>query len=147
MRFKKLLVPHDFSDPSREALQAAAQIAADSGAELVLVHVWQPTAHSYGGPVFPVSFAEDFISQAKEGLESARGDAERAGATRVSTTVLTGAPWHEIVELLRKDASFDLVVLGTHGRTGLKHVLLGSVAEKIVRHAPCPVLVVRTRDG
>jgi nucleotide-binding universal stress UspA family protein len=63
----------------------------------------------------------------------------------VSTTILTGTPWHEVVELLRKDESFDLVMVGTHGHTGLKHVLLGSVAERIVRHAPCPVLVVRTR--
>jgi nucleotide-binding universal stress UspA family protein len=146
MRFKKVLVAVDFSGPSRTALQSAAEMAVDSGAELVLVHVWEPTAQLYGMPAFPVAFADDYIAEAKQGVESAKQDAERTGAKRVSTLVLTGTPWHEIVELLRKDHGYDLVVVGTHGRTGLKHVLLGSVAERIVRHSPVPVLVIRTRD-
>jgi nucleotide-binding universal stress UspA family protein len=145
MRFKKILVALDFSEPSRLALRSAAQLAADSGAELVLAHVWQPNVYSFGGPEFPLSFAEDYTRQAKASLEDSRREAEQVGAHRVSTTILTGTPWHEVVELLRKDESFDLVMVGTHGHTGLKHVLLGSVAERIVRHAPCPVLVVRTR--
>ena len=146
MRFKKLLVALDFSEPSRKALHSAAQMAADNGAEMVLVHVWQPTASLTGGPEFPISFAEDYIQQAKDGLEDSKREAEQMGARRVSTIVLTGTPWHEIAELLRKDESYDLVVIGSHGRTGLKHVLLGSVAERIVRHVPVPVLVVRSRD-
>jgi len=145
MRFKKVLVAVDFSEPSRNAVQSAATLAADSGAELVLVHVWEPTAHLYGMPAFPVAFAEDYLAQAKQSVESAKRDAEQLGAKQVSTLVLTGTPWHELVELLRKDPSFDLVIAGTHGRTGLKHVLLGSVAERIVRHSPVPVLVTRTR--
>lgn len=146
MRFKKVLVALDFSEPSDRALRVASQLSADTGAALVLVHVWQPTIYSYGGPAFPISFAEDYIRDANEKLASAQREAEQAGARQVTSDVLAGTPWHEIVELLRNDRSFDLAILGTHGHTGLKHVLLGSVAEKVVRHAPCPVLVVRSRD-
>ena len=146
MGFKKILVAVDFSEPSHKALQTAAQISADTGAELVLVHVWRPNSHTYGGLVFPVTFAEDYIKDAAEKLTGLRGVAEAAGAKRVATEVLTGAPWHEVIEMVRKDDSFDLIIVGSHGLTGFKHVLLGSVAEKIVRHAPCPVLVVRSRD-
>ena len=83
MRFKKLLVALDFSEPSRKALHSAAQMAADNGAEMVLVHVWQPTASLTGGPEFPISFAEDYIQQAKDGLEDSKREAEqmaRAGS-------------------------------------------------------------------
>ena len=59
----------------------------------------------------------------------------------------TGTPWNETVAIAKRDPSIDLIVMGTHGRTGLKHALLGSVAEKVVRHAPCPVLVARDRDA
>lgn len=146
MGFKKILVAVDFSEPSREALQTAAQIGADTGAELVLVHVWRPNSHTYGGPVFPISFAEDYIKDATVKLTGLQHVAEAAGAKRVTSEVLTGAPWHEVVEMVKKDASFDLIIVGSHGLTGFKYVLLGSVAEKIVRHAPIPVLVVRARD-
>ena len=146
MGFKKILVAVDFSEPSHKALQAAAQISAETGAELVLVHVWRPNSQTYGGPVFPISFAEDYIKDAGVKLTSLQQVAEAAGAKRVSSEVLTGAPWHEVIEMVRKDTSFDLIIVGSHGLTGFKHVLIGSVAEKIVRHASCPVLVVRTRD-
>lgn len=145
MRFKKMLVAVDFSEPSRLAARSAAEMAADSGAALVFVHVWEPTAHLYGMPAFPVAFADDYTEKARQAMEEIRREAEQIGAKHVSTMVLTGTPWNEIVELLRKDESYDLVVVGTHGHTGLKHVLLGSVAERIVRHSPVPVLAVRTR--
>ena len=143
MAFKKVLVAVDFSEPSREALRGAAQIATERDTELVLVHVWEPKAHLYGLPPFPVSSSDEYVQHANAQLDDAKREAERIGAKRVSTLVLTGIPWHEVVELLR---SFDLVVVGTHGRTGLRHVLLGSIAERIVRHAPAPVLVLRTRE-
>ncbi len=146
MGFKKILVAVDFSEPSHKALQTAAQISADTGAELVLVHVWRPSSHTYGGLVFPITFAEDYIKDATVKLAGLQHVAEAAGATRVTSEVLTGAPWHEVIEMVRKDQSFDLIIVGSQGLTGVKHVLLGSVAEKIVRHAPCPVLVVRTRE-
>ena len=146
MGFKKILVAVDFSEPSHKAVEAAARISADTGGELVLVHVWQPSSQTYGGLMFPISFAEDYIKDATLKIAAVQREAEEAGAKHVTSDVRTGAPWHEIVEMVRKDESFDLIIVGSHGRTGLKHVLLGSVAEKVVRHAPCPVLVVRTRD-
>lgn len=145
MRFHKVLAALDFSEPSRVALDAAARMCAASGAELVLAHVWQPTLYSYGMPAFPVAVVEGTVEQVERRLGEARKAAEALGAKHVTTRALSGAPWHELVELLRHDRSFDLAVLGTHGHTGLEHVLLGSVAEKVVRHAPCAVLVVRTR--
>jgi universal stress protein A len=69
-------------------------------------------------------------------------EAHALGATNVDAIFLAGNPADEIIELLHKDPSFDLVVVGTHGRTGLAHVLLGSVAEKIVRRSPCAVLAI-----
>jgi universal stress protein A len=143
MRFKKLLVAVDFSEPSQAAFHTAAQLAADAGAQLVIVHVFQPA--SYTGPLMPVAATEDAQRDARASLAALERQAESVGARRVSSALLTGTPWHEIVELARKDEAIDLVVLGTHGHTGLKHVLIGSVAERVVRHAPCPVLVVRTR--
>jgi nucleotide-binding universal stress UspA family protein len=82
------------------------------------------------------------MEEGERGLALAEDEAKAAGLARVSRKLLAGVPWHAIVETLA-DPSFDLVVMGSHGRTGLARVLLGSVAEKVVRHAPCPVLVVR----
>jgi nucleotide-binding universal stress UspA family protein len=141
MRFKKILVAVDFSPQSREAMRTGAALAAEFDAELTIAHVWQVPLL---GAELPVQVHQ---------LEEVRGDAERqlaaweAEATALANKPVTsvfqlGVPWDELVKLLRRD-NYDLVVLGTHGRTGLKHVLLGSVAEKVVRHAPCAALVVR----
>jgi nucleotide-binding universal stress UspA family protein len=147
MRFKKLLVAIDFSKPSRDAFGRAVAMAADGGASLVLAHVWHPTGYAWGRAELPPARSEhDYIDTARASLEEWKHEAEHAGAHLVTTVVLTGVPWYELVRLLERDPSFDLAVLGTHGRTGIRHVLIGSVAEKVVRHAPCPVLVVRTRD-
>jgi nucleotide-binding universal stress UspA family protein len=137
VRFKKLLVPVDFSEPSRQAFHAGVAMAADTGVPLVLVHVVQ-------GPV--AESRSETVESARLALARWQHDAEVAGAELVSTRVIMGTPWHEIVELLRADRTFDLVIVGTHGRTGIQQVLLGSVAERVVRHAPCPVLVVRVPD-
>jgi nucleotide-binding universal stress UspA family protein len=145
MWFKKILVPTDFSTPSRDAVTAAVRLAADSGAELVFLHVWQRNPYSVGRTEFPSSFADQYMTESLDGLAAAKREAEAAGAHLIHTELLTGVPWNEICEMARKDVAIDLIVLGTHGHTGLRHVLLGSVAEKVVRHAPCPVLVIRTR--
>ncbi len=114
-----------------------------------MVHVWQRPPYSAGAidfpSSFPAGFADEYLSESMSGLEAAKHEAEAAGVRRVEVKVLTGTPWHEIVEMARRDVAIDLIVLGTHGHTGLKHVLLGSVAERVVRHAPCPVLIERTR--
>lgn len=146
MAWKKILCPVDFSSGSAEAMRTAATMAAESGGELVLAHVWQPPVYTMGeGVGLAADLITELIKDAEKGLAQWKGDAERLGAKRVTTTFLSGVPWNEVVTAASADPAIDLIVMGTHGRTGLKHVLLGSVAEKVVRHAPCPVLVIRIR--
>jgi universal stress protein A len=145
MSFHKILCPTDFSEGSREALRLAIENLGPD-AQLVLVHVWQPP-YVYGPDAgIPGSIFLETKTVAETELARWKGEAEQLGARRVTAVLATGAPWHEIVELARRDTEVDLIAMGTHGRTGLKHVLLGSVAEKVVRHAPCPVLAARVRE-
>jgi universal stress protein A len=142
MTFRKILCPVDFSEMSFRALEAAKQLARDGDAELLLVHVWHPPPYVYGAePPLSATVIQDMIDDATRRLRSVELETTKT-LSRVSAKLLTGVPWDQIVDCA-KTAGSDLVVLGTHGRTGLKHVLLGSVAEKVVRHAPCAVLVVR----
>jgi nucleotide-binding universal stress UspA family protein len=145
----KILAPTDFSPNSQEAIRIAIQIARDRGAELVVAHAWYLPALAFGAE--PVAFPSDLVQQmsddAKRGLDEAVRDAKQAGAKVVTGEMLTGVPpWGRIVDLAESDPAVELIVVGTHGRTGLKRVLLGSVASQVVRHAPCSVLVVRP-DG
>ncbi len=143
MGFHKIMCPVDFSDHSREALRVAAEQARASSAPLVLVHTWRPplVGEFQFAPVTIQGMAE---SEQRE-LDSWRGLATELGAPQVETRFLTGAAWDQIVKLARDDRAIDLIVMGTHGRTGLKHALLGSVTEQVTRHAPCAVLVVRSK--
>ena len=142
MAFHRILVAVDFSEPAREALAMAARLASESGGELVLAHVAQPAAYTFGPSNFPAGAADAFLDDTMRALADWTQQAESLGAPRVDKRVRIGPAWYEIVVLLHEEPSFDLVVIGTHGRTGLAHVMLGSVAEKVVRHAPRPVLVV-----
>ncbi|HEX7837412.1 MAG TPA: universal stress protein [Kofleriaceae bacterium] len=146
MRFHKILCPIDFSAGSQYALRTAARIAAASEAELVVANVWYmpPMAYAGDAPV-PADAVQFLVDDSKRGLAQAERDASSLGARRVTTALLSGVPWEQLVALLGRDETFDLVVMGTHGRTGLSRILLGSVAEQVVRHAPCPVLTVRDR--
>ncbi|HWO20983.1 MAG TPA: universal stress protein [Kofleriaceae bacterium] len=145
MSFHKILCPTDFSEGSRLALRLALEkLGTDS--QLVIVHVWQ-APYVYGPDAgVPGRVMTETKALAEVELARAKTQVEGLGARRVSTVLATGAPWHEIVELARRDREIDLIVMGTHGYTGLTHVLLGSVAEKVVRHAPCPVLAMRVRE-
>jgi universal stress protein A len=146
MPWKKILCPVDFSDGSRHSIETAAKIADEAGAELIITNVLGLPVYYMVEPIaYPASFVTDLVSAAEASLAQWKVEAERLGATRVGTELLRGDPAHEIVELAKRGA-FDLIVIGTHGRTGLKHVFLGSVAEKVVRHASCPVLVVRRQE-
>jgi universal stress protein A len=148
MSFHKILCPIDFSAGSNEALVAAAELARNSTAPLVILHVSETSAWQaiMGFQLVPEVIQQATNSEAKE-LARWEAHAKELGVKQVSTRLLAGAPWDQIVTAARDDGAIDLIVMGTHGRTGLQHVLLGSVAEKTVRHAPCPVLVVRSRNS
>jgi nucleotide-binding universal stress UspA family protein len=142
MTFTKILCATDLSPSSQHALRLAARLAVEHNAELVVAHVWYipPIAFSLEAP-FPASVVQDVIVDAQRRLDEAVNDAKASGAMRVTGALLNGPPWTEVVGIL-ENQHFDLCIVGTHDRTGLGRVLLGSVAEKIVRHAPCSVLAV-----
>lgn len=145
--FSKILVPVDFSDYTEEILGYAQQMAGKFGSELHLLHVIASMAHLTHYESFLAS--ESVIAIEKgiaEGVD--RQMAALVGSMKgvsVVTSVRTGAPFVEIIDYVRENG-IDLIVMGTHGRGGLEHILIGSVAEKVVRKAPCPVLTIRPKD-
>ena len=146
MAWKKIVCAVDFAASSRDALRVAAETAAASRAELVVVHAWTPPVFFMGETVgLPASMLTDLIASSQRELAAWKTEAEGYGLDRVSSRFLTGAPWQEVIALVNREPDIDLIVTGTHGRTGIKHALLGSVAERIVRHAPCAVLVIPQR--
>jgi nucleotide-binding universal stress UspA family protein len=146
MDFKKILCPIDFSDTSRAALETAVALAGQLGAELTLLHVYQmPSVTLPDG--FMVAGAEEMARLSRdvdEAMQKWRADAEAQGATRLRTETAIGAT-HAEIERIAAAGGYHLVVMGTHGRTGLAHALLGSTAEKVVQRASCPVVTVRPR--
>ena len=147
LAFKRILVPVDFSSCSGEAIRVGAELSTRFAAELCIVHVYEPAHYALpqGFPLYTPGQLENLLGVYARQLEAAKQDAEAAGALRVQTQQLQGVVATEIVGYA-KEHGFDLIVMGTHGRTGLQHALVGSVAEKVVRRAPCSVLTVRTRD-
>jgi len=147
MKLRKIMCPIDFSAGSEQAMRVATRLATEADAELVLFHSWHvpPIAFAGGHLIVPPTLFQDVSDDAKQGLDEAVLEVTALGARRVSAKLVSGLPWTVIVREL-EDPTYDLVVLGTHGRTGLERILLGSVAEKVVRHAPCSVLAVRP-DG
>lgn len=144
MAFKKILCAIDFSAGSERAMRVAIRLANQSEAELVLAHVWYvPPLAITGQYTLPAEVMQALADDAQTGLDAASRDATTSfGARQVTTRLMNGPPWREIVTLLESEA-FDLAVLGTRGRSGLDRILLGTVAEKVVRHAPCSTLTVR----
>jgi universal stress protein A len=100
----------------------------------------------YSPPISGVSLVEVVRRNAEEALAQFVGEASKAGVRIRAARADRGSPAHAIVDAA-KLGNYDLIVLGTHGRTGLSHMLIGSVAERVVRHAPCPVLSVRARSA
>lgn len=149
INLKRILFPTDFSELSLNALKYARSFVETFKAELHVIHVVDEAA-LYWTAVAPNSVP---VGPSIDELTTlAESDMQRFAQAHLddlkaplSTEVLTGRPFMEIIRYAR-EKSIDLVVLGTHGRSGLRHVLLGSVAEKIVRKAPCPVLTIRHPD-
>lgn len=147
MTMRKILCPIDFSPGSQPALRTAIRLAHDQGAELVVMHVWYVPPTGLGDLPFPRRMAERIAGEANQSLDAAVQEARAAGVMSVTSKLVQGVPGWTIVDTANQDPAVDLVVLGTHGRTGLARVLVGSVAEYIVRHAPCAVLVARPDRG
>ena len=147
MPFQRILCPVDFSDCSREAMRAAVELSRAIGATVALLHVVEPPRALFPPPagLMPTAGDGESLADARRELVAWQGHATGpgAGAGSRGAIVRGGVPWHEIVSEVERGDGFDLVVMGTHGRTGLTHVLMGSVAERVVRHARCSVLVVR----
>lgn len=142
---KKILVPTDFSEHGRHALTYGVELAGKFGAELHMLHVLQDLVAMVPEPGMAFPMPGDYLKDLREGSERALGElADKIvpeGITAVKE-VREGPPFLEVIRYA-KENEIDLIVMGTHGRSGLAHALLGSVAEKVVRKAPCPVLTVR----
>jgi nucleotide-binding universal stress UspA family protein len=144
MAFTKIMCPVDFSPGSQQAMRTAVRIAGEHDAELVLVHSWYiPTAAFAGDYGYAGEVVQTMVEDAQRALDNAVVEARKLGARRVTSRMLNGLPWQQIVETAQREPRLGLIVIGTHGRTGISRVLMGSVAELVVRHAPCPVLTVR----
>jgi universal stress protein A len=140
--WKRICCAVDFGHPSRVAMEAAADIAKRFEAELTLVHVAVPPPRAASDVlVSSRTLAQVQAAEDVETLARWRADAERHVGRPVASQVLSGVPDAEIVRHAIEQRC-DLVVVGTHGRRGIPHLLLGSVAERVVRLSPCPVLVV-----
>lgn len=138
-----ILVPTDFSDYADQALEYATQLAKALGARLTVLHVihLSPLVMGEMGAAGLVPYLEDIEADAQQRLQAILDRVNQQGL-QGDTAVVQGVPFQTIVDRAGTEG-IDLIVMGTHGRTGLTHVLIGSVAEKVVRLAPCPVLVTR----
>lgn len=143
---RHILVPHDFSETGEHALAFALDLAQPLGARVTVLHVYEVPAFAF--PEMPVE-TSDLTGQIQRASQSALDSvvtrAQRPGVD-VRALLREGTVWSEI-QRAAGDTRADLVVMGTHGRRGLSHALLGSVTEKVVRTAPCPVLTVRGPDS
>ena len=145
-KLTKILVPIDFSDCSKKALRYAVPLAKQFGATITLlhvVHVNYSAGPEFGAIDFPLIEADLRKSAEKQLGQLAATEIQQQAVAQ--TLVRIGQEVAEIVDSARKLKS-DLIIISTHGRTGLKHVFMGSVAENVVRRATCPVLVVREQE-
>lgn len=136
---KNILHPTDFSERSESAFRLACSLARDYDAQVLVLHAVPPPVIVYGNGVVPLEPA-GYEERIKEKLQKMQDSVSTA---QVKYKMVDGDP---VTEILRtaKEAKSDLVVMGTHGWTGLSRLLMGSVAEGVVRRAPCPVLTVKT---
>jgi nucleotide-binding universal stress UspA family protein len=144
MNIQRILAPTDFSELSKQGLTSALELAEAFGAKLLLLHVVEPPPYPVEGLVpsqVGTTLLDDLERQA--GKDLAQMLSETPGSkVEVKRRVVVGIPYRKIIEVAEEEKS-DLIVMTTHGRTGLSHLVMGSVSEKIVRTAPCPVLTIR----
>jgi nucleotide-binding universal stress UspA family protein len=146
MAIQKILVPTDFSDGAQRACEIAARLAKPLGASIHLLHVLHLPVQTITPevPVVPMGYWRDVVASAESAVAELQRKLEAEGL-RVSTEVLEDLPGFAIAHSAAR-AHADLIVMGTRGTTGIKHAVFGSVAERTVRTAPCPVLTVKA-DG
>ena len=141
LRFGRILVPTDFSDPSKQALKYAARFVEQFGSKVTLIHVMEPTM-SPDFTHFPLALDDEKVT------EEAKRRLRHLGKIYINeryldpVVVVSGSPFHEISETAQ-EMKADLIIIATHGYTGIKRALLGSTAERVVRHAQCTVMTVR----
>ncbi len=137
LKFDRILAATDFSPASRSAIQVAAALSGKEPAELILLHVEQPFVPYGGGEIYSSRLLDAHTETLLKLLEATKSCNPHIA---IRTTFAIGDPAKEIVKLAKRE-DVDLIVIGTEGRTGLPHFFLGSVAEKVVHKAECPVLV------
>ncbi|MGB9731412.1 MULTISPECIES: universal stress protein [Calditerrivibrio] len=148
IEIKKILVPTDFSETSRYAMQYAINFAKSFGAELEIVHVIFDESQIVAFYLPQVTFQnldQELEESAKKQMEEFIASFPELNEIRYSTKMLKGTAFVEIISEA-KTYGADIIIIGTHGRTGIEHVLFGSTAEKVVRKAPCPVFTVKPKN-
>jgi universal stress protein A len=143
MHIQTILVPSDFSTYSEKAFAWALEMAEKWNARIQLLHVVPNPNYPFVvmGAYFDPAEFEGRLTAAAEQQAQEFVSSHGRQTVSIDTKVFVGNPFYDICETAKEDHT-DLIVMGSHGRTGLSHILLGSVAERVVRHAPCPVLVV-----
>jgi nucleotide-binding universal stress UspA family protein len=146
LRLKKILVPTDFSETSKKALQYALRFAEQFGCEIALLYVVEPATPIVEAPLpVEVLTGEDEFSMAENDLARLAAESHTNDAHSVSSFVRVGHAPNEITKTAN-DLDVDLIIIATHGYTSWRHFCIGSTAERVVRTAPCPVLVVREKE-
>jgi nucleotide-binding universal stress UspA family protein len=155
LHLKKILVPIDFSETSKKAFQYALRFAEQFNCEIILLNVVEPISPMVFEPVSPMGGAplaadafsntEHELSAAERDLAMLSAEAHTNGAHSVNSCVRTGHAPNEITKAA-KDLDIDLIIISTHGYTSWRHLCIGSTTERVVRTAPCPVLVVREKE-
>jgi nucleotide-binding universal stress UspA family protein len=144
--FKRILVPIDFSDHSKKALQNAVTLAEEFDSELILTYVVEPIIYpsdlGFGQVAMP-NMEPELIQRGTAGLKQVQKEYV-PGKLTSRIMVRTGRPYYEIITTA-KEERVDLIVIATHGHTGVEHLIFGSTAEKVVKKAPCAVLIVKPR--
>lgn len=139
---RKILIATDGSDYTKEAVTRGLKLAKVLGADVTALYVVDQTSFvNFPMDSTVVSFYSLLENEGKKAVEDVRKEGEAMGV-KVDTAVAEGSPTRKIVEMA---ANFDLVVIGTLGRSALSKLFMGSVAERVTRYAPCPVLVVRSK--
>jgi nucleotide-binding universal stress UspA family protein len=142
--FKNILVPMDFEPSSAEALEVAVGLAQTFDAKLTLLHVWELPIYPYMEFMLNSEVIASIEDRAVKRLDEALAKVRQQVPSAVSM-LKTGLPWGGIVDAIA-ELKPDLVVMGTHGRRGFTHLMLGSVAEKVLQLSPAPVLTIRPRQ-